>query len=113
VSLDQLPPWFMSIWPAFAVSGVCLLMEMFFAAAELSVISADRIAVRKDAEAGQRSARLLERHLAVPVLAAVPSYAVPRERRNDRARYALAILLMLGVFAAYALTYWIRTAKVL
>jgi protein tyrosine kinase modulator len=60
-----------------------------------------------------RSARLLERHLAVPVLAAVPSYAVPRERRNDRARYALAILLMLGVFAAYALTYWIRSAKVL
>src|SRR5690348_9650428 len=46
-----------------------------------------------------RSARLLERHIAVPVLAAVPSYAVPRERRNDRARYALAILLMLGVFA--------------
>ena len=60
-----------------------------------------------------RSARLLERHLAVPVLAAVPSYAVPRERRNDRARYALAILLMLGVFAAYALVYWIRSAKVL
>jgi polysaccharide chain length determinant protein (PEP-CTERM system associated) len=60
-----------------------------------------------------RSARLLERHIAVPVLAAVPSYAVPRERRNDRARYALAILLMLGVFAAYALTYWIRAAKVL
>ena len=60
-----------------------------------------------------RSARLLERHIAVPVLAAVPSYAVPRERRNDRARYALAILLMLGVFAAYALVYWIRSAKVL
>jgi polysaccharide chain length determinant protein (PEP-CTERM system associated) len=60
-----------------------------------------------------RSARLLERQIAVPVLAAVPAYAVPRERRHDRARYALAILLMLGVFAAYALVYWIRTAKVL
>jgi putative hemolysin len=61
--LEHLPPWFLAIWPAFAVSGVCLLLEMFFAAAELSVISADRIALRKDAEAGQRAARLLERFL--------------------------------------------------
>ena len=45
------------MWPALVVSGVCLLLEMFFAAAELSVISADRIALRKDAEAGMRTAR--------------------------------------------------------
>jgi CBS domain containing-hemolysin-like protein len=51
------------LWPAFIVSGVCLLAEMFFAASELSVISCDRIALRKDAEAGSRSARLLERFL--------------------------------------------------
>src|SRR5207237_1218392 len=47
----------------FAVSGVCLLFEMFFGAAELSVISADRIALRKDAENGSRTALLLEKFL--------------------------------------------------
>jgi putative hemolysin len=57
------PLWLQTIWPAFVVSGVCLLTEMFFAAAELSVISCDRIALRKDAEAGVRSAMLLERFL--------------------------------------------------
>jgi CBS domain containing-hemolysin-like protein len=50
--------------PALIVSGVCLLMEMFFAASELSVISCDRIALRKDAQAGQHAARLLEDFLA-------------------------------------------------
>ena len=49
--------------PAFVVSGVCLLMEMFFAASELAVISCDRIALRKDAQAGHHAARLLERFL--------------------------------------------------
>jgi CBS domain containing-hemolysin-like protein len=52
------------LYPALVVSGVCLLAEMFFAASELSVISCDRIALRKDAQAGQRSARLLETFLA-------------------------------------------------
>jgi CBS domain containing-hemolysin-like protein len=42
---------------------VCLVLEMFFAAAELSVISSDRIALRRDAEAGSRSAELLEMFL--------------------------------------------------
>jgi polysaccharide chain length determinant protein (PEP-CTERM system associated) len=58
-----------------------------------------------------RSARELERQIGVPVLAAVPVYATPRERGADRTRQALAILLILGVFAAYALTYWLRLAK--
>jgi CBS domain containing-hemolysin-like protein len=49
--------------PAFIVSGICLLTECFFAASELSVISCDRIALRKDAAAGQRAARLLEEFL--------------------------------------------------
>jgi CBS domain containing-hemolysin-like protein len=49
--------------PALIVSGVCLVTEMFFAAAELSVISSDRIAMRKDAEAGSRPAALLEMFL--------------------------------------------------
>jgi len=59
----DLPPWLIMLGPALAVSAVCLLFEMFFAAAELAVISVDRIAVRKDAEAGQRAAILLERFL--------------------------------------------------
>jgi putative hemolysin len=50
--------------PALIVSGVCLLFEMFFAASELSVISADRIALRKEAQEGHRAARLLEGFLA-------------------------------------------------
>ncbi len=55
-------PWWLRLtWPAFAVAFVCLLGEMFFAAAELSVISADRIALRKDADAGKRAAMLRER----------------------------------------------------
>ncbi|HXU68848.1 MAG TPA: hemolysin family protein [Polyangia bacterium] len=57
------PAWLQMIWPAFVVAGVCLVLEMFFGAAELSVISADRIALRKDAEAGSRAARLLEAFL--------------------------------------------------
>jgi CBS domain containing-hemolysin-like protein len=50
--------------PAFIVAGVCLLMEMFFAATEISVISCDRIALKKSAEEGHRAARLLEAFLA-------------------------------------------------
>ncbi len=46
--------------PALIVSGVCLVLEMFFAAAELSVVSCDRIALRKEAEGGSRAANLLE-----------------------------------------------------
>jgi CBS domain containing-hemolysin-like protein len=54
----------MAIWPALVVSAVCLVTEMFFAASELSIISCDRVALRKEAEAGGRSARLLEAFLA-------------------------------------------------
>jgi len=60
-----------------------------------------------------RSARELARHIGVPVLATVPVYATPRERRMQRTRGALAILLILAVFAAYALTYWLRLTKAL
>ncbi len=48
---------------AFIVSAVCLFLEMFFAAAEISVISCDRIGLRKSATEGHRSARLLEHFL--------------------------------------------------
>ena len=60
-----------------------------------------------------RSARELERHIGVPVLATVPIYATPRERRVERTRYALVTMLILGVAAAYALTYWLRMTKTL
>ncbi|MGH8172139.1 MAG: XrtA system polysaccharide chain length determinant [Rhodanobacteraceae bacterium] len=60
-----------------------------------------------------RSARELERHVGVPVLASVPVYATPRERGIDRTRNALAILLILGVLAAYGVTYWLRMTKAL
>jgi putative hemolysin len=49
--------------PALMVSAACLLLEMFFAAAELSIISCDRLVLRKDAEAGQPAARLLQEFL--------------------------------------------------
>jgi CBS domain containing-hemolysin-like protein len=54
------PWWLVQLWPAFTVAGVCLLLEMFFAASELAIISSDRIAVKKRAEAGEGAARLLE-----------------------------------------------------
>jgi hypothetical protein len=49
----------------------------------------------------------------VPVLATVPIYATPRERSADRRRYTLAVLLVLGVFAAYAFVFWLRLTKAL
>jgi CBS domain containing-hemolysin-like protein len=48
---------------ALIVSVSCLIAEIFFAASEISVISCDRIALRKAAGEGQRAARLLERFL--------------------------------------------------
>ena len=57
------PHWLQTMWPAFAVSGACLVLEMFFGAAELSVISADRVGIRKDAETGSGTALLLEKFL--------------------------------------------------
>ena len=55
-----------------------------------------------------RSPRELERYIGVPVLASVPVYATRRERRNEHIRFLFVALLILGVFAAYALTYWMR-----
>jgi polysaccharide chain length determinant protein (PEP-CTERM system associated) len=55
-----------------------------------------------------RSARQLERATGVSVLATVPTYATARERVRDRARIAIAFLVVVGVVAAYVFTYWIR-----
>ena len=48
---------------AFYISAVCLLTEMFFAASEISIISCDRLGLRKLATEGHRSARILETFL--------------------------------------------------
>lgn len=58
-----------------------------------------------------RSIRELERVAGVPVLAAVPSYATRGERRGDAARTVVAALLLIGLFAAFALTYWYRLTR--
>ena len=58
-----------------------------------------------------RSARELERYVGVPVLASVPVYATRRERRNEHMRFLLVALLILGVLATYAMTYWMRSGR--
>jgi len=58
-----------------------------------------------------RSTRELERYVGVPVLASVPVYATRRERRNEHMRILLVALMILGVFATYVLTYWLRSGR--
>ncbi len=48
---------------ALLVAAACLLLEMFFACSEISIISCDPIALRKEADEGHRTARLLESFL--------------------------------------------------
>jgi polysaccharide chain length determinant protein (PEP-CTERM system associated) len=55
-----------------------------------------------------RSVRQLERATGLSVLAAIPVYATSGERLRNRARGALAGLVVAGVFAAYAFTWWLR-----
>ncbi|MET0224956.1 MAG: XrtA system polysaccharide chain length determinant [Dokdonella sp.] len=58
-----------------------------------------------------RNVRELERVAGVPVLASVPVYPTRRERRREAARLTVAVLLLLGLFAAFALTYWYRLTR--
>jgi polysaccharide chain length determinant protein (PEP-CTERM system associated) len=55
-----------------------------------------------------RSTRQLERGTGLNVLASIPLYATSRDRMRNRARIAFALLVVVGVFAAFAFTYWIR-----
>ena len=55
-----------------------------------------------------RSARQLERATGLVVLATVPVYPTSRERLRNRARGVIALLLVVGILAAYFFTYWIR-----
>ncbi len=55
-----------------------------------------------------RSAQQLERLTNCTVLATVPAYTTPQDRVRERARIAMAIVLVVASLAAYALMYWIR-----
>ncbi|WP_225737532.1 XrtA system polysaccharide chain length determinant [Dyella acidiphila] len=55
-----------------------------------------------------RSADQLERALGANVLAAVPFYPTPRDRRRDRLHNTLLILIAVGVAAFYLILFWVR-----
>lgn len=55
-----------------------------------------------------RSAQQLERLVGVPVLATVPVYTTSADRRRERLRNALLVLLVLGVIAAYAIMFTLK-----
>jgi polysaccharide chain length determinant protein (PEP-CTERM system associated) len=60
-----------------------------------------------------RSAQQLERLVGVPVLATVPVYTTAADRRRERVRSALLMLLVLGVIAAYVVMFTLKSKAVL
>jgi putative hemolysin len=108
---------------ALITSGICLLFEMFFAAAEISIVSCDRLAVRKAARDGERAARLIERflenkprllattlagtQLAVVVSTVVMTYALHHHHPQRAALWLLGgltpVLVVLGEIVPKAL----------
>jgi len=55
-----------------------------------------------------RSAAMIERIAGIPVLAAVPPYPTPSDRRRKTAQLVIAFVLVAGVLATYAITYLLR-----
>ncbi|HUB89831.1 MAG TPA: XrtA system polysaccharide chain length determinant [Dyella sp.] len=55
-----------------------------------------------------RSADQLERALGFNVLATVPFYPTPRDRRRDRLQNMMLVLIVVGVAAFYLVLFWIR-----
>jgi uncharacterized membrane protein YccC len=55
-----------------------------------------------------RSADQLERALGSSVLATIPFYPTPRDRRRDRLHNTLLVLIAVGVAAFYLILFWIR-----
>ncbi|MCK9538944.1 XrtA system polysaccharide chain length determinant [Dokdonella sp.] len=55
------------------------------------------------------SAAQIERMAGVPVLASIPVYDTPRERRRERRQYLLVALIVLATAAAYVSLYLLRT----
>ncbi|MBS0558351.1 MAG: hypothetical protein JSR27_13175 [Proteobacteria bacterium] len=60
-----------------------------------------------------RSAAQLERMTGLPVLATIPVYASPRDRRRERARTVFAMLMIVAVAIAYLALFLLRLNKVL
>jgi len=55
-----------------------------------------------------RSVDQLERALGFNVLATVPFYPTPRDRRRDRLQNMMLVLIVVGVAAFYLILFWIR-----
>jgi uncharacterized protein involved in exopolysaccharide biosynthesis len=55
-----------------------------------------------------RTAAQIERLAGVPVLATVPFYPTPRDRRRTAFHGTMLLLIIAGVLVAYAAMYWIR-----
>jgi len=55
-----------------------------------------------------RSVWQLEQAIGAPVLASIPFYPTPGDRRRDRMRNMTVALIVLGVFAVYLIAVWIR-----
>jgi polysaccharide chain length determinant protein (PEP-CTERM system associated) len=55
-----------------------------------------------------RSAAMIESVAGVPLLVTIPSYPTPSDRRRKTMQRLIVVLLVLGVFATYAITYLFR-----
>jgi len=55
-----------------------------------------------------RSAWQVEHAIGVPVLATIPFYPTPRDRRRDHMRNMIVTLIVLGVAVVYLIAVWIR-----
>jgi polysaccharide chain length determinant protein (PEP-CTERM system associated) len=59
-----------------------------------------------------RSAAQIERIAGVPVLATIPQYSTPRDRRRSVVNGTILLIIIAGVVLAYATMYWIRLETV-
>lgn len=60
-----------------------------------------------------RSATVLSKELAVPILVSVPVYASARQRRSDRIRTGAGVAILLLVALAFATLAWMRLSHVI
>jgi polysaccharide chain length determinant protein (PEP-CTERM system associated) len=59
-----------------------------------------------------RSAEQLERLTGLRVLATVPFYPTPADRRRDHVRTTTVVLMVAGVVAAYVVVFWLKLAGI-
>lgn len=55
-----------------------------------------------------RSVAQLERATGFPVLASIPFYPTPRDRRRERLQNLMLVLIVTGVAAVYLILFWLR-----